>query len=77
MNLSREFTHDINGKSVNFHVAYNPQTHFFIVTEDNNASYKVTFNMATREWKSSEGPEPSIPVEQLSQLIQKSFGVFV
>lgn len=77
MNLSREFTQEINGKEVHFQVNYNPQTHFFTVIEDGAATYTLSFNMETREWKSSEDPEPSLPVDQLALLIQKSFGVFV
>lgn len=77
MNLSREFTQEVSGKEVHFHVTYNPQTHFFTVIEDETATYTLSFNMQTREWKSSDGPEPSLPVDQLAVLIQKSFGVFV
>lgn len=77
MNLSREFTQEIDGKTVNFNVSYDPQTHVFKVVEDNKSHYTLTFNPTTREWTTVDGPEPSIPVDQLAHLVQKSFGVFV
>lgn len=77
MNLSREFTQEVDGKSVNFNVTYNPETHFFNVVEDDKSHYTLTFNPTTREWKTADGPEPSISVDQLAHLVQKSFGIFV
>lgn len=77
MNLSREFTQEVDGKSVNFNVSYDPQTHFFRVIEDDKPHYILAFNPSTREWTTSDGPEPTIPVDQLAHLVQKSFGVFV
>lgn len=77
MNLSRQFTQEVDGKPVNFNVTYNPETHFFTVVEDNKSSYTLSFNLSTREWKTADGPKPSVPVDQLAHLVQKSFGVFV
>ncbi|MBD1433630.1 hypothetical protein H8B06_12395 [Sphingobacterium sp. DN00404] len=77
MNLSREFTQEVNGTTINFQVTYNPQTHFFAVVEDEDIHYTLGFNPATKEWTTKDGPQPAIPVDQLAQLVQKSFGVFV
>jgi len=77
MDLSREFTQEIDGGPIHFKVSYDPQTHVFKVVEDNKPHYTLTFNPTTREWTTIDGPEPSIPVDQLAHLVQKSFGVFV
>lgn len=77
MNLNREFTQEVDGKTINFKVSYDVQTHFFKVVEDDKPHYTLTFNASTREWTTVDGPEPSIPVDQLAHLVQKSFGVFV
>lgn len=77
MNFSREFTQEVDGKSINFNVTYDPKTHFFAVVEDNVSSYTLSFNPNTRAWKTADGPEPSIPVDRLAHLVQQNFGVFV
>lgn len=77
MNLSREFTQEVDGKPVDFSVTYNPETHFFRVVEDDGPSYILTFSPTTKEWKTTDGPEPAISVDELAHLVQKSFGVFV
>lgn len=77
MNLSREFTQEIDGNTINFKATYNPATHAFSVVENGESSYELIFNMETRTWKISGGPEPSISVDQLAQQVQQSFGVFV
>jgi len=77
MNLSREFTQEVNGTTINFQVTYNPHTHFFAVIENQKTHYTLGFNPATKEWTTKDGPQPAIPVAQLAQLVQKSFGVFV
>lgn len=77
MNLSREFTQEVDGKTTKFHVTYDPVTHFFKVVEDDQASYSLVFDMTTRAWTTADGPEPSIPVLELARLVQQSFGVFV
>lgn len=77
MNLSREFTEEVNGKSIDFNVTYDPKTHFFAVVENNVSSYTLSFDPGTRTWKAAGDTEPSIPVDQLAHLVQKSFGVFV
>lgn len=77
MNLSRTFTQEVNGRTINFHVTYDLQTHFFNVVEDDQLSYTLQFNPETKAWTTSGRSEPSIPVSQLAQLVQQSFGVFV
>lgn len=77
MNLSRAFTKEVDGRAVQFIATYNPQTHFFDVVEDGDTSYVLMFNPATKAWTTSEGAEPALPVDQLAQLVQQSFGVFV
>lgn len=77
MNLSREFTQEVDGNTINFRATYNPATHAFSVVENGELSYELIFNMENRDWKTSGGSEPSIPVDQLAQRVQQSFGVFV
>lgn len=77
MNLSRKFSVEVNGATINFEAAYNPMTHFFTVTENESTSYMLLFNPEDRSWSTAEGPEPAIPVEELAKLVQQSFGVFV
>ena len=77
MNLSRQFSLEVNGTPISFVATYNPMTHFFTITENESASYMLLFNPADRSWSTAEGPEPSIPVEELAKLVQQSFGVFV
>lgn len=77
MSFNREFTHEVDGKPVTFSVTYNPETHFFKVVEDDKSHYILTFDPTTRRWKTTDGPEPSISVDELAHLVQKSFGVFV
>ncbi|MBD1426872.1 hypothetical protein [Sphingobacterium arenae] len=77
MNLSREFTQEVNGTTISFQVTYNPRTHFFAVVENQEIHYTLVFDPATKEWMTKDGPQPAIPVDQLAQLVQKSFGVFV
>lgn len=74
--LSREFQKEVNGQVINFEATYNPQTHQFIVKENENYSYQLIFDMNNRNW-STVGNEPSIPVQELATLVQQSFGVFV
>lgn len=77
MDLSREFTQEVNGMIINFQVTYDPRTHFFTVVENQDVHYTLGFNPTTKEWTTKDGPEPAIAVDQLAQLVQKSFGVFV
>lgn len=76
-NLSRQFTKEINGENTLFEVLYNPMTHHFSVTENTLVQYKLLFDPTTRVWTTTDGPEPSIPVEELAAAVQQSFGVFV
>ena len=48
-----------------------------LLKQDDNINYILSYNPATREWTSTEDPGPSISVDKLAQLVQKSFGVFV
>lgn len=77
MNLSREFTREIAGKEVNFHVTYNPVTHTFGVVENGAPAYELSFNMNNREWKTAGNHNSSVSVEQLAVWVQESFGIFV
>lgn len=76
-NLSREFTARVGDQIVRFEAVYDPTAHFFTVTEDQTRTYKLLFHMETRKWSTAEGPEPSVPVEDLAKMVQQSFGVFV
>lgn len=76
-NLRREFTKEINGKNILFEVQYDPMTHNFTVTENTLIQYKLLFDPTTRVWTTADGPEPSIPVEELAAAVQQSFGVQV
>lgn len=77
MNLSREFTARVGDQVVHFEAVYDPSAHFFTVTEDQTRTYKLLFDMESREWSTAEGPEPSVPVNELANMVQQSFGVFV
>lgn len=74
--LTREFKKDVNGKEIHFEATYNPMTHQFVVKENQDYTYQLIFDMQTRVW-STEGNEPSIPVDELAQSVQQSFGVFI
>jgi hypothetical protein len=39
--------------------------------------YKLIFDATTRAWTTTDGSEPSIPVEELAAAVQQSFGVQV
>lgn len=77
MNLSREFTQEVDGKVIHFKATYDPVTHTFRMVENGELSYELIFNMESRDWKISGGSEPSISVDELAQRVQQSFGVFV
>ena len=76
-NLRREFSKEINGEKTLFEVQYDPMTHNFTVTENTLVQYKLLFDPTTRVWTTTDGPEPSIPVEDLAVAVQQSFGVQV
>lgn len=77
MNLSREFTQEVDGKAIHFKATYNPSTHTFIVVENGELSYELIFNMENRDWKTSGGSKPSVSVDELAIWVQESFGIFV
>ncbi len=78
MNFRRTFQHKVDDSVIDFDVSYNPKTHFFEVYESGqSAPYHLIFNMQTREWKTADGPSPSIPVDELALLVQKEFGYYV
>lgn len=77
MELNRTFAYHHEGREIQFSVTYDPKTHSFNVVEDDNINYILSYNPTTREWTSTEDPGPSISVDKLAQLVQKSFGVFV
>jgi hypothetical protein len=76
-NFNRQFSKEINGETTFFEVQYDPKTHHFTVTENTLVQYKLVFDPTFRTWTTTDGPEPSIPVEELATLVQQSFGVFV
>ncbi|HLS96046.1 MAG TPA: hypothetical protein VK017_10835 [Sphingobacterium sp.] len=77
MNFNRIFQHTHNGNVINFSATYNPQTHFFDISEDDNLHYVLIYNPSTKVWSTQGGRGPSIPVEVLAELVQRSFGVYV
>ena len=78
MNFRRTFQHKVDDKVINFDVTYSPKTHFFEVYELGQSDpYFLSFDMQTRDWKITDGPAPSIPVDELALLVQKEFGFFV
>lgn len=76
-NLMRQFTQEVNGETIIFDVQYNPKTHHFTVTENTLVQYTLIFDPTTRTWTTIDGPEPSLPINELAALVQQSFGVFV
>lgn len=76
-NLMRQFTQEVNGETIIFDVEYNPKTHHFTVTENTLVQYTLIFDPITRTWITTDGPEPSLPINELAALVQQSFGVFV
>lgn len=76
-NLSREFTKEINGENVQFHVLYDVVTHQFTVTENQSKKYTLMFNPASKSWSTSGDSQPSIDINELATAVQQSFGVFV
>lgn len=77
MNLSREFTQEVDGKAIHFKATYNPATHTFRIEENSESIYEFVYNMASKEWKAIGDPQPSVSVDQLAIWVQESFGIFV
>lgn len=73
----RQFSKEINGETTLFEAQYDPATHHFTVTENTLVQYKLKFDPTSRTWTTTDGPEPSIPVDELANAVQQSFGVFV
>jgi hypothetical protein len=77
MNLSREFSCEVDGQIIMFLVTYNPQTHTFRVVENGQREYELIFDLNSRTWETKGDFSSSLPLDTLAELVQKSFGVFV
>ncbi len=78
MDFNRKFQHKVDQRVVDFDVTYNPETHLFKVYESGqSAGYYLGYNVQSREWKTADGPLPSIPASELAILVQREFGHFV
>lgn len=75
--FNRQFSKKINGETTLFEVQYDPTTHHFMVTENTLVQYKLVFDPTSRTWTTTDGPKPSIAVDELAAAVQQSFGVFV
>lgn len=76
MDLNRNIQYRYEGKTYEFDVQYDLQTHGFNVRENKDNRFTLLVDQQTKEW-SSKGGSPSIPVAILAKLIQQSYGVFI
>lgn len=75
--FKRQFSKEINGETILFEAEYNPTTHHFTITENSSVQYTLQFDPTSRTWTTADGPEPSIPLEELAAAVQQSYGVQV
>ncbi len=77
MDFNRTFQYTHNGQTIDFSATYDPKTHTVNIVENEEINYILTVNPTTREWSTTEDPSPSIPIDVLVELVQKSFGISI